>query len=315
MIRRTSTGERVAGTGYGAQGAGGLKTYAADGTRTDLTGGSGGTDVALDLGDTGSPQSLAINEIATIYDRFSVATEPSPNKLLLDFNRLDDKYLSPYPASPATPDDEFDSGTLNAKWNVVSGSSGTVDPYAEVGTDVTVYDLATRPGWLMIQVGDDTTDSVMLRQDYTLVDGSALYLKVATACSNNNSFQVRFMVNSSDTDPLGGTYTGITLSADATNAWNLFFDAGVGGDIAGSASNNATAIVAIARRDLAYHTWASCNGGESWMPGTRLTFESEATRVWIAVQLTSGQGSDRKVPIVAIDWLRLGDDNVYSPGW
>jgi hypothetical protein len=48
------------------------------------------------------------------------------------------------PGAADTPDDEFDSTTLDGKWTAVSGSSGTVD-LAETG-EVTKYDLTTRPG-------------------------------------------------------------------------------------------------------------------------------------------------------------------------
>ena len=47
-------------------------------------GASGGTDVALDLGDTGSNDSAAINEIATNGDTNSIFTEPAADKLLID---------------------------------------------------------------------------------------------------------------------------------------------------------------------------------------------------------------------------------------
>lgn len=315
MILRNSAGERIAGTGKGVQGAGGVKIYAADGTRIDIDGGGGGTDVALDLGDTGSPQSLAINEIATIYDRFSVATEPSPDKLLLDFNRLDDKYLSPYPSSPATPDDEFDSGTLNGKWTVVAGTSGTISPYAITGSgDFAIYDLASRPGWIMMQAGDDTTDVVQLRQDYTLPDGSAIYVKVACpSLAAPNSFQVDFSVNQSDTSPFTGTYTAVIMDAE-NFGYRIYFD-GTGTDLATVEGTFGTVIMAIARDGLDYHLWASINYGESWIPGTISTFASEATDLWIGVRPAAVQASGRKFPIASFDWVRLGDMNVYSPGW
>lgn len=47
-------------------------------------GASGGTDVALDLGDTGTNDSAAINEIATNGDTNNIFTEPAADKLLID---------------------------------------------------------------------------------------------------------------------------------------------------------------------------------------------------------------------------------------
>lgn len=50
-------------------------------------GASGGTDVALDLGDTGSNDSAAINEIATSGDTNNIFTEPAADKLLIDVSQ------------------------------------------------------------------------------------------------------------------------------------------------------------------------------------------------------------------------------------
>lgn len=50
-------------------------------------GASGGTDVALDLGDTGSNDSAAINEIATSGDTNNIFTEPAADKLLINVSQ------------------------------------------------------------------------------------------------------------------------------------------------------------------------------------------------------------------------------------
>ena len=109
-------------------------------------------------------------------------------------------------ASADTPDDDFPTSSLDGKWTVVDGASGTCTLIAGSGTGT--YDLASRTSWIMMQVGTTTGDSVELRQDYTLPDGACLVAPVAPAWDKaaapaNNELFLGIGVNQDDSGPRG----------------------------------------------------------------------------------------------------------------
>lgn len=94
-------------------------------------GGGSGTSITLDLGDDGGNDSTALSEIATANDDYGVVTEPSADKMLIDFAKV-----APYrkydpdrpPSSLGTGGiaDEFIGGP-SLTWRSKNLGSGTLD--------------------------------------------------------------------------------------------------------------------------------------------------------------------------------------------
>lgn len=80
----TGTSIRFEGFACSANSNGGVLTTDAAGTVKCDDDDSGGTDIVLNLGNDGSDESTALNEIATTGDTNSIFTEPSADKLLID---------------------------------------------------------------------------------------------------------------------------------------------------------------------------------------------------------------------------------------
>lgn len=273
-------------------------------------------DLTLDLGDDGGNDSTALAEIATIYDRYGIVTEPSADKALFDFAPVDDRYLSGPPASPATPDDEF-NGSLAGSWTVVSGGSGTVDPHSNASA-VEVYDLSTRSGLILIQVGNDTGDDVLFRQDYTVPDGSlvvAMFYPALT--SGGNAAQCGIGLNDNDTAPTSGNTMEIILDAQAAGVRVLVQSTGAtsGNGIADDSTGQVA--LAITRVDAgankAYAGWASFNGGVTWAHVDTATHSATLDNLWLFCDTRSTHAAGQNDPVTAVDWLR-GEPttNLYS---
>ena len=211
-----------------------------------------------------------------------------------------------------TPDDEFSSGTLDGKWTVVDGGSGTVNLLATSTTGI--YDLATRSGTMLIQ--STISNELALRQDYTLPDGNSIIMSCSFGYNQNGSpanseANLRLCINNSDTTPQSGNYEdfGILVFGGVVfiNVWNgsaaiqdqhslLPFDNRI--------------YLRISRSSLDYSFFWS-TGGTVWLPvGTR-TAGSAYNNVWIG---SFGLGNTTSPPIAtqAIHWIRLGS-NSYDP--
>lgn len=286
------------------------------GVLADFGGGGSGTSVALDLDNDSSNESTGLEKIADTRDRYGITDEPSANVLLFDWAPLDDRYLAGPPASPATPDDEF-NGSLGGSWTVVSGGSGTVDPHSNASA-VEVYDLSTRSGFLLIQVGNDTGDDVLLRQDYTLPDGSlvvAMFYPQLT--SGGNAAQCGIGLNDNDTLPTSGNTMEIILDAQAAGVRVLVQSTGAtsGNGIADDSTGQVA--LAITRVDAgankAYAGWASFNGGVTWAHVDTATHSATLDNLWLFCDTRSTHAAGQNDPVTAVDWLR-GEPttNLYS---
>ena len=122
---------------------------------------------------------------------------------------------------PPNPNDTFDTNsvvgsTLNGKWDIVSGSVGTVNPIYPNSTTPTL-DISSNPLGLAVQVEDN---SVALRQDYELANGDSIILTLAPAvnpASNvEDEIKVGIRLNSNDNAPTYGNgkgYVGLELVA------------------------------------------------------------------------------------------------------
>src|SRR5690606_27392393 len=147
-----------------------------------------------------------------------------------------------------------------------------ISPTWTQGTDISVYDLTTRPGMLMMQVGDDTSDSIVLRQDYTIPDGSGVCAKLHPGiAAGDNQFQVDIGVNASDTSPTTGTYARVVIDSQGSYAWRYSFD-GSTNSMSFRGSDNSPAWIAITRSGLEYTMWGTEDPGGIWHRGSVQTF-------------------------------------------
>lgn len=221
------------------------------------------------------------------------------------------------PGSADTPDDDFSSGSLDAKWTAVFGSSGTVDLFA-TGTTIATYDLTSRPGWFMVQVGKDSGNKVYLRQDYTLPDGNSIV--AAFACNSgfstvagtvNNSLAFGIGVNSTDATLGSGTYTYVYSDSQSVLGPRPIVVSSVGTNLTGPDNCMGIGNVVyfrIARVGTYYHHMFSTNGGVTWgFLGTK-ALGGAADNVWLFfsqdVTITG------PAPIAGCKFFRLGTNNI-----
>ena len=86
------------------------------------------------------------------------------------------------PASPHAYDDEFDTGTLDAKWTITStgttnpATSGTIDYSASLTTPI--VDAATIPSWLAFQCDNSSLKSFSVYQTVSLATDATFFAKI-----------------------------------------------------------------------------------------------------------------------------------------
>lgn len=219
-----------------------------------------------------------------------------------------------------TPDDEFDSTTLDGKWTAVSGSSGTVS--LTETSNVTKYDLTTRPGWLLVQAGRGGTQDVELRQDYTLSDGDSIVLSCAVPMpmdaegADNSDFEVGVALNDNDTGPEAGNFARILVAAntgvvgvsvyDGTEVFRSYTNTSPTGT-----SNDQRFYLRLIRSGTNYYPFFSRDGA-AWSPlGDGLAVGATLSNVWIYARNNTSY-SDAFIPIAAVDWIRQGT-NALDP--
>jgi hypothetical protein len=220
-----------------------------------------------------------------------------------------------------TPDDEFSELTLDAKWTAVSGSSGTVDLFES--SNVSEYDLITRPGNLLVQVGQTGAQEVMLRQDYTLPDNKSIITAISPNLMSddlggtdsgilNNELQIGLSINDSDTDHDAGNSHEVFFDANV-NGWRLIQQIHNGGSVVGGTTpGNAMPdlqkiYLRISRVSSAYYGFFSMDG-TTWFPLSGDTPAGTYDNVWIWVR--SGATFGDPIPIQAFDWVRLGTNSI-----
>lgn len=228
-------------------------------------------------------------------------------------------FLHSSKVSPDTLDDEFESTTLDAKWTVLSGSVGTVDPLSR--TNQEIYDLTTRQGWLLMQVGSDGSQEVSMYQVLTLADGESVVLAVAPAWNvgqintlDINHLQVVLSLNTSTTTPVDTVSTALLFAAEAdADSLDIQAQAFTSGGAPRADStqrmrtNKGVFFVRIFRDGTDYHmfysadgsTWQSLMGAETGAVGTELT------HLWISVRNVATTSME-PVPITAFKWIRQG---------
>ncbi len=220
----------------------------------------------------------------------------------------------PKPAAD-TPDDEFSESTLDGKWTVVSGSSGTVDLLETA--NVSKYDLTTRPGNLLMQVGQTGAQEVSFRQDYTLPDGKSIIVAVTPTLLadadgggiNNNEIQLGISLNPSDTDHGDGDEQEVFFDANA-NGWRVFHAANalaVGATPNSAMPDMQRMYLRITRAGSVYYAFYSMDG-QGWAPLGSHTPGATQTNVWIWTRSSASFGDP--IPIQVFDWIRLGTNGL-----
>lgn len=221
-------------------------------------------------------------------------------------------------AAADTPDDEFSESTLDGKWTVVSGSSGTVSLFESA--NVSKYDLTTRPGNLLMQVGQTGAQEVMLRQDYTLPDGKSIIASISPALMSdaesgieNNELQIGISLNDNDTGHAAGNSSEAFFDANA-DGWRVIHVIHNGGSTTvGSFPNGAMPDPAkkmyfrISRVGSSYTVFWS-GDGSTWFPLTSDTPAVTFDNVWIWAESSATFGDP--IPIQVFDWVRLGTNDL-----
>lgn len=284
----------------------------------ELSGAGGGSALTVEEED-GTPSDAAVTKIEVPNGSLTV---DSAGVVSLDYALSGHGHGSvslPVPtllqsekASADTPDDEFSSGTLDSKWVVVDGASGTASLLNSSGTGL--YDLSTRSGWLLMQIGTGTSDEVLLRQDFTIPDGAGIvtYASFVTdwgATPSNNEMWVGIGVNSVDTGPYD--------DAAADTATLIFDQDGDGFRIIGLAAPSPTiigsgatvddrhalgAFLRIDRTGLAYDLFYSTDGF-GWTYVGRQTLPSAADNIWLFARCDAVMTARM---VVGFPWFRQG---------
>jgi hypothetical protein len=205
-----------------------------------------------------------------------------------------------------TPDDDFSAGSLDGKWTVVDGASGTVamDP----STPVDVYDLTTREE-LLIQISDGNLFKI--RQDYTLPDGNSLTLCFTPSSNVQDTalddYNLLFVLNDNDTDFSSGSrqHLGINMQPPPRIVW---YD---GTTIVDNSDQNDIGHRMYFRvnRDTLTYSWFYSYDGATWVPMHRKTESGALDNIWI-VGYTNATTNVRPVGITAVHWIRQGSNNI-----
>lgn len=217
---------------------------------------------------------------------------------------------------PANPDvylDEFNGSTLDAAWTVIDGTSGTV---ALTGTTGGVYDLATRPGWLMMQ--PDTGDNIILRRPFTLGDGQSIIaaFSITLNASEQSGITDSYLdcgieITTLDDDLHEGEWVSIHLDSEV-NGWRIWAGGGNSGGESGRstpAPNRAVPFMAqrfyfrILRSGLDYYpSWSG--DGSTWFPFSAVTLTSAPSYLWLFTTVVDSIPDPK--PICSCDWIRIG---------
>lgn len=225
------------------------------------------------------------------------------------------------PGSADTPDDDFNTGALDGKWTVVTGTEAAVS-LLQTAT-VSRYDVDTRLGWLLCQVGGDGSEGVNFRQDYTLPDNASIITKMAMAVPwdgepgfGGNEMIIQLGVNDNDAGSESGNHVVAGLQVHSNglrvrgfhNGANIVASSGFGG-IAGYVGLELGILLRIARSGTDFFTMASLNGGQAWCPlGAARAPGTTMTNVWLSVANAASHSA--VVPVIGFDWVRQGTNNL-----
>jgi hypothetical protein len=226
-----------------------------------------------------------------------------------------------------TPDDEFNAAALAAKWTVASGAASAAN-LLESGTAIARYDLTTRPGWLLTQVGGTTsgTRAVKLRQAFTLPDGASIVAAVATPTPTaddvpgfaQNERQVGIALTLANTAE--DASPGLRLFASEVDVDTLQIQSLGVGHTAGDANGDAYHVgwgrmiyLRIARSGLWYYTFYS-QDGTTWVPFGAAQWAAAHAYLWLFDNVIAA-ASGTPIPITAWAWIRQGGNGIDPWPW
>jgi hypothetical protein len=274
-------------------------------------GGGGGAATFLALTDT--PASYAsqalkvarVNAGETAIEFLDLSTVVGSSMDIFDF-------LNSQKDSADTPDDDFTGGSLDGKWTVVTGSSGTVD-FLETA-DVSKYELDTANNILLMQAGNNGSQEVSLRQDWTLGDGESIVCALGITFENvggaatNNQLNVRMVLNDNDAGYQSGNYTWVAWDVDGNASHIQIFNGGALGDTLSELVPSGIMFFRIVREGTNYHHYYSVDGSTWNLMGTD-TGGDVFDNLWINVQ--NGATQADPVPIITWHWVRQGNDEQF----
>jgi len=267
-----------------------------------------GSSLSLDLDADGGTDSSGLTtlEATNNHERWFLG-EGTADVATFDAKAATDQALS-RKGTTDTPDDEFNSTTLDAKWTVDAGgcASGTVD-LLETG-DVEIYDLASQPGWLLVQAGSTASHLCAFSQAYTIPDNTSLILKAAMSQvpSTNNAHQ--YGLSLCDNSACAN-YVQLVIDQDLNAHRVLYQEVGTATGTGTSAYVDASFIyLRIARSGTTYFGFASTNG-VTWSSVGSFAAAAAATHVQLSVSGTT-HPAYMTVTIAAFDWIRLGSNGL-----
>ena len=219
---------------------------------------------------------------------------------------------SPEPGT-SPPDAEF-TGTISP-FTAVDGGSGTVSLIAAAGAGL--YDVATRSGWVLMQTGTASGDSVLLKQDYTLPDGKCIVAAIAYAQDNpsaSNEIQTGIVVNDNDTGPYSGTAgqtSACLIDAEASSQIRIIHYDGTTatGDTGTATTTMGLWFLRIDRSGLVYRAFCSKDGFAWTFLGSK-TMGTAANNVWLVADCLATQANR---VVVGCAWFRQGTALAIDP--
>jgi hypothetical protein len=223
--------------------------------------------------------------------------------------------LSSTKALADTPDDEFSSTTLDPKWTVVQGQTGTVT-LIPTQPQAGIYDLTTRDDWLLLNVGTGTAHGVKFRQDYTLPEGKCIVMPIFMGFDYINApaaTEVRFGLALNIIDAAwdsGGTTgsiamyltttAGLRVSAPGFSTWSN----------ATAVPNYTCVFFRIDRSGGRYYGFWSLDGYAWHYNGESVSNVAALNNLWILAEVANAITNKMQV---AIPWIRQGEALAVDP--
>lgn len=223
------------------------------------------------------------------------------------------------PASPSAYDDEFESGSLDAKWTI--GSSGTTNPATTGTLDYTaslttpIIDLSTYPSWLMFQSDNSTGNTFWIRQSYSPSTNATFFVKIGCANRNvsaNGEGQIIVrLTNSGDANEGIGFGVNHTASGILTVAYAINNGAVTTLNSAAYAETTAQTAkyVVLWKKSDVYHLGVSCGNGA-------FDYIGSVTKTGVTTfdqqQIEMATGNETPSIVDGVDFYRYYDSVKYD---
>lgn len=208
-----------------------------------------------------------------------------------------------------TPDDNFSGNVLDPKWTLESGSLGTVDLMST--SNVELLDLNTRRNQMLMQVGRNGSQEVIIRQDYTLPDNSSIILAFSPSLNNdtgiiNNELSIGLHIgDGADID--SGNWQYISIDAQSSG-WRILHVEENLSNLGNADEQNLGQLIffRMSRSGLEYRAWYSYGG--SWVSLGANTTPSAYDKIRLFTRNLASFGG--VTPIQCFHWVRLGGNGI-----